>query len=96
MYLGLMEALGLLLYRINGGDSPEIYIRIFSRLKLEQAINNPSRYRNVILENVYKRHRLSVEMLSYLFENQVNSEQFWELIEDYFLGKVPEEVLQRL
>jgi ATP-dependent DNA helicase RecQ len=96
MYLGLMEALGLLLYRINGGDSPEIYIRIFSRLKLEQAISNPSRYRNIILDNVYKRHRLSVEMLSYLFENQVNTEQFWELIEDYFLGKVPEEVLQRL
>lgn len=96
IYLGLMESLGLLMYRINGGDNPEIYIRINSRMHLERSVNNPGRYRNYILENVHQRHRLSVEMLKYIFENQVDTMQFWDLIEDYFLGKVPEEIMQRL
>lgn len=96
IYLGLMEALGLLMYRVNGGDNPEIFIRVNSRMQLERTVANPSRYRNLILENVHNRHKLSVEMLRYIFENQVDTKKFWDLIEDYFLGKVPEEILQRL
>lgn len=35
-------------------------------------------------------------MLKYLFEKEVATEEFWELIEDYFLGKLPEPVADRL
>jgi ATP-dependent DNA helicase RecQ len=95
LLLGILEALGILIYRVNGGDNPEIFIRINSLLQIDKAISQPEKYKNIILENVYKRHRLSVEMLTYLFENEVKTEQFWDLIEDYFLGKVPEEVMRR-
>lgn len=94
--LGMIEALGLLIYRVNGGDKPEIYIRINSRLQLDRTVKEPNRYNNVILQNVYKRHKISVEMLMFLFENEVDTEQFWNYIEDYFLGHIPQEVLARL
>ncbi|GLX65734.1 DEAD/DEAH box helicase [Paenibacillus glycanilyticus] len=96
LYLGLMEAMGLLIYRINGGESPEIYIRVNSRSQLERTVNQASVYQNVILANVRLRHQMSVEMLRYLFDNEVRTDEFWELIEDYFLGRIPEEVERRL
>ncbi|MBB3870242.1 DEAD/DEAH box helicase [Parageobacillus toebii NBRC 107807] len=94
--LGILEALGLLIYKVNGGDSPEIYIRINSKLQLDRIIKDPFNYRNVILENVYNRHKISVAMLTFLFENEVQSNDFWEYIEDYFLGKIPNEVLAKV
>jgi len=91
--LGLLEAMGILLYRVNGGDNPEIFLRINSRLHLERSVKDPQNYENIILNNVYNRHKLSVAMLTFLFKNEVSNEQFWEYIEDYFLGRMPEEVM---
>lgn len=93
VFLGVLEAMGLIVYSVNGGDNPEIFIRINSKFQIERSIQNPQKYQNVILENVHKRHRISVAMLTYLFRNQVSNEVFWEYIEDYFLGKIPDEVL---
>lgn len=92
--LGLLESIDFLLYDVQGGDNPEIFIRIDSKLQIERAIHDPQRYQNTVLNNVYKRHKISVAMLTYLFENQFEKEQFWDYIEDYFLGKIPEEVEQ--
>jgi ATP-dependent DNA helicase RecQ len=94
--LGILEALGLLLYKVSGGNNPEIYIRINSRLQLERVIKNAANYRNLISENVYNRQKISIAMLTYLFEKEVKTEEFWEYIEDYFLGKIPDEVLARV
>lgn len=91
--LGILEAFGLLLYRVNGGDNPEIFMRINSRLQIERSLQDPMNYKNYILENVHLRHKISVAMLTYLFKNQVDNETFWEHIENYFLGKIPGEVL---
>jgi ATP-dependent DNA helicase RecQ len=96
MVLGLMEAMDLAFYEVHGGDNPGIYVRINTRLPLERAVADPARYENWILTNVYERHRTSVEMLTYLFENEVSTEEFWDLIEDYFLGTMPDEVQRRL
>jgi ATP-dependent DNA helicase RecQ len=90
--LGLIESMGIALYETNGGDNPQIYIRINSKMQLERVVNDPDRYDNQILKNVKDRHKTSVNMLKYLFENQVSSEKFWDLIEDYFLGHIPYEV----
>ncbi|OMD44046.1 DEAD/DEAH box helicase [Paenibacillus odorifer] len=91
--LGILEALGLVLYRANGGDTPEIFMRINSRLQIARSLQDPLKYRNYILENVHLRHKISVEMLTFLYKNEVENERFWEHIEDYFLGKIPDEVL---
>ncbi|MCR2807725.1 DEAD/DEAH box helicase [Paenibacillus soyae] len=93
--LGILEALGNMIYRVNGGDNPEIFIRINSRMQIERSIQNPAKYTNYILENVKERHYLSVAMLTHLFENEVENDRFWEYIEDYFLGRIPDEVLAK-
>lgn len=93
---GMLEAFNLISYQIQGGNTPEIYIRINSTLPLESLIKNPNNYQNKILSNVHYRHKLSIAMLKYIFESKMSTEQFWDVIEDYFLGKIPEHVLNSL
>ena len=38
------------------------------------------------------RHLISVKMLTYIYEGSFTSEEVWDLLEDYFLGIVPEKV----
>ncbi|MGE7638697.1 DEAD/DEAH box helicase [Peribacillus frigoritolerans] len=90
---GTLEALGAVTYQAQGGSTPEIYIRINSTLQLESMIKNPANYQNKILNGVYDRHKLSNAMLTYIFKNQFDTKTFWDVIEDYFLGHVPESVL---
>ena len=90
--LGILENFGLIIYEVNGGESPEIFVRINSKYHLSRILSNPNNYRNKILENVHKRHKISVEMLTYLFKNEVKTDFFWDKIEDYFLGVIPDEV----
>lgn len=66
-------------------DNPEIFLRINSRLHLERSVKDPQNYENIILHNVYNRHKLSVAMLTYLFKNEVRNEQIWEYIEELLL-----------
>ena len=56
------------------------------RTVIFDIINNAEKYNNRLLENIYERHKTSVEMLKNLFENNYTSNERWELIEDYFLG----------
>ena len=74
---------------------------------LEKAIKQGDFYQNFILKDVQSRHYISVEMLTYLFnkkqieknpkERIINySNWFWNNIEDYFMGVLPEEVSKNL
>ncbi|CDI50597.1 helicase domain-containing protein [Clostridium tetani 12124569] len=105
--LGLAEAIGLVNYTIENGNSPQIYLRINSILPMEQAIKKGEFYKNNLLNNIYLRHKISVEMLTYLFTYKVkaNTPQekivkytdfLWNKIEDYFLGYIPTEVEDKL
>lgn len=96
IHLGVLESLGLLMYRVNGGENPEIFIRVNSKTQLDRVVNSPSKYNNLILENVHLRHQISVAMLTYLFETEADTERFWTLIEEYFLGKIPQDILNRV
>ncbi|WHY94713.1 hypothetical protein QNK12_15170 [Neobacillus cucumis] len=84
------------LYEVKGGDNPEIFVRINSKLQIENTIRNAQNYQNSILNNVHKRHQVSVAMLSFLFENEVKTEEFWDYIEDYFLGRIPAKVREKV
>lgn len=92
LVLGLVETFELLLYKVNGGENPEIYIRINSLQPLENAVMAPNRYNNRVLKNVHDRHDISTQMLTYLFDKEVSSEEFWYYIEEYFLGNIPDSV----
>lgn len=90
---GILEAFDVVNYQIIGGSNPEIYIRINSVLELERLVKHPEKYRNRILESVHDRHRLSVAMLTHIFKKKMDTEEFWDVIEEYFLGKIPDEVI---
>ena len=62
------------------------------RSPLQNIINNPKGYRNRLLDMVSERHLISVKMLTYIFENEFSNAQIWDVLEDYFVGKIPDKV----
>lgn len=107
LVLGLLETTGLITYDVLSGNNPQIYIRVNSVSPIESVLNNPNRYRNTLLDDVNKKHKISVEMLNFLFKlpkngkNEVQkvenyTKDFWNYIEDYFLGDIPAEVSENL
>ena len=105
--LGIGEARKLLNYQVVGGNTPQIYLRMNSVAPLEKAIKQGDFYQNTILQDVQSKHYTSVEMLKYLFtkkqigatvtERTLNyTEWFWDNIENYFMGILPNEVKETI
>lgn len=101
--LGIGESKKLLNYQIVGGNNPQIYLRMNSVYPLEDAISKGDFYQNSILNDVQIKHHTSVEMLEYLFTKKQPedtklerienySKWFWDKVEDYFMGVLPQEV----
>lgn len=90
--LGILEALNVLSFKMIGGANSQLYIYINQIQSLKNIINNPAHYQNKLLEAVAERHLISVKMLTYLYENQFTSNEMWDLLENYFLGVIPEHV----
>ena len=91
--LGLLEAINYLTFEASGGLNSKIYIYVNQTKTMEEVISKPNFYNNRLLEKVADRHKISVAMLSYLYQNEFKSNEIWEYIENYFLGIVPEEVI---
>ena len=105
--IGLAESMELLSFTIENGSSPEIYIRVNSIYPMIKAIKEGNYYKNQLLHEIYMKHIISVEMLTYLFNKKFKgnsvteqvkkySEFFWDSIEDYFLGSLPSEVEDKI
>lgn len=90
--LGILEAFGILRFKSLGGTNSQIYIYVNETKNMRIVRDKPELYRNKLLENVTYRHRVSVAMLSYLFQNQFSSDEIWEHLENYFLGILPQEL----
>lgn len=90
--LGILEALGCLTFEMLGGANSQLYIYVNQVQSLINIINAPNRYRNRLLDMVAERHLISVKMLTYIYEGGFSNDEMWDLIEDYFLGKIPEKV----
>ena len=90
--LGLLEALDILSFKMLGGANSQLYIYINQIQGLRNITDNPGRYKNDLLQKVADRHHVSVKMLTYLYESDYSSDEKWDLLEDYFLGKIPEKV----
>lgn len=88
--LGILESFGVLRFQSLGGTNSQIYIYINETKKMRIVRDKPEFYRNKLLETITYRHRESVKMLSHIFSGQFSSEQIWELLENYFLGILPE------
>lgn len=89
----LLELLGLASYEIRGGEKAEIFLRINDPQKIHDLAEGP--YKNVILQEIHRRHKASAELLKAFFTTEMPDDGRWALIEEYFLGH-EEEVRARL
>ena len=92
--LGILEAMGVLTFEMLGGANSQLFIYINQIQTLKNILNAPYHYNNKLLDEVAKRHLISVKMLTYFYEGDFSNDERWDLIEDYFLGKIPEKVQQ--
>ena len=92
--LGIYEAMELLTFKSIGGDGGEIYIYVNETKTIEHILNNPYFYKNTLLEKVDTRHMLNVIMLDYLYSHKFSSDEIWNIIENYFLGELPQPVTE--
>ena len=92
--LGICEAMEILTFKSQGGLGGEIYIYVNETKTMEYIIKRPYSYRNDILKKVEQRHIMNVAMLNYLYNSGFGSEEIWDIIEDYFLGIVPDKVIK--
>lgn len=90
--LGILEALDILSFKMIGGANSQLYMYINQTRSLEDIINRPVHYQNRLLDAVSIRHLVSVKMLTYIYEGGFTSKEIWDLLEDYFLGIIPEKV----
>lgn len=90
--LGIFEAIDVLSFNMIGGANSQLYIYINQTLSLENILNRPGHYQNRLLDAVSIRHLISVKMLTYIYEGNFSSEEILDLLEDYFLGVIPEKV----
>lgn len=88
--LGVLETMGVLRFKSLGGSNSQLYIYVNSVKDMTIVRDRPASYINRLLELVNKRHRDSVEMLTYLFQNDFTSEEIWDHLENYFLGIMPD------
>ena len=94
--LGIMEAVGAFNFKMIGGANSQIYIYLNQKLSLEKISKAPHEYKNKILEMVLQRHKISVLMMKYIFEENLASNEIWNLLEDYFVGKIPNKIVEEM
>ena len=94
--LGLLEAMGILKFKALGGENSQLYIYVNETKSMQIVKDNPEAYRNKLLEMVGYRHRISVKMMSYLFQHKFTSDQIWDHLENYFLGILPKELQEAI
>ena len=90
--LGILESVGILTFEMLGGANSQIYIYINQIQAIKNILNAPYNYNNRLLDIIAERHLLSVKMLTYLYEGNFSNSELWNLLEDYFLGTIPEKV----
>ncbi len=90
--LGILESFDVLTFKMIGGANSQIYIYINQIQTLKNILSYPGLYRNRLLDTVADRHVISVQMLTYLYEKDFTNEQRWDLLEEYFLGSIPDQV----
>jgi len=90
--LGILESIGVLTFEMIGGANSQLYIYVNQIQALKNILNAPYRYNNRLLETISERHLISVKMLSYLYEEDFSNAEMWDMLENYFLGSIPEKV----
>ncbi len=83
--LSLLELLGLASYQVRGSQNMEIFVRLNDPRKL--AAMADGKYSNGVLTDIKRRHRSAQEIMAGFLASECTSEERWNVIEDYFLGR---------
>ncbi len=83
--LALLELFGLASYQVEGGKTMEVFIRINDPVKLKELTDG--RYTNGVLQDIKRRHGSALEVMRDFMARDLTSEQRWDVIENYFLGR---------
>lgn len=90
--LKLLNMLDLITYEIEGGNTPEIFIRLNAPDKIKRIVEDKILYTNNYVERARDRHYRAVKILDYFFRNFENDDtERWNFVERYFLGEDIEE-----
>lgn len=81
----LLQTLGLATYEVRGGDNPEIFVRLNDPTKLKSLSSNPQ-YSNSVLKEQNSRHDYSAKVITGFFMTPMETDERWDLVEEYFLG----------
>ena len=83
----LLELLGYAETQIMSGDRPQFFIRVNSPYAIEKIINNENYYSHMV-RAVGERHKRAGAIMQRFFTTMPTSEEKWDFIEKYFLGKI--------
>lgn len=95
--LKLLSLLDLITFEIEGGNSPEIFIRLNAPDKIKNILEEKVLYKNKYVDLAKEKHYRSVKILDYFFRNfnSSDNEARWNFIEKYFLGKNIEKMIDQ-
>ena len=82
--LDVLRILDLVYYRISGGLDPKISLTIFGRFPSFKT----ARVCDELIRQEKRRFGNSIDFLDRFLKADISSEQRWDVIENYFLGRI--------
>ena len=81
----LLELLNLASYQVYGGNNSEVALTIYEPKGVSEVLEND--YMNTEVAAIKNQRKASIEILKKFFGNSLESDERWEFVENYFLGK---------
>lgn len=88
-----LESLELVDSKISEGSNPEFFVRVNSPYAIEKILDD-DRYRSKTLRLVNEKHEESCNLMTYFFTQLNSDEERWKFIENYFLGRLDDQMEQ--
>lgn len=85
--LKLLSLFEFISYEVQGGQEPEIFIRLNDPNKLRAIVKGEIKYSNNYVIRAKQKHERDVDVLLKFFTSLNNSKDRWDFVENYFLGE---------
>lgn len=85
--LKLLSIFNYISYEVQGGENPEIFIRLNDPAKVRRIVMGEIKYSNSYVTKAKHKHERDVKVLRRFFTELSTDEERWNYIERYFLGE---------
>ena len=85
--LKLFSIFNYISYEVQGGENPEIFIRLNDPAKVRRIVMGEIKYSNSYVTKAKHKHERDVKVLRRFFTELNTDEERWNYIERYFLGE---------